>query len=123
MIINALGNSMTCREWASKTGLSVITIRSRIKRGWPPDRAVSEPANVKVTAQGSNWRPRDVRMSRDDYLRCANEFAPKPTRKVTDEMAREIRENRHGLTRKSLAAKYGLSIAGVDYVRNFAKTY
>ena len=46
-----------------------------------------------------------------------------PRRKVTDEMAREIRENRQGLTEKKLAEKYGLSISGVAYVKHHAATY
>ena len=46
-----------------------------------------------------------------------------PRRKVTDEVAREIRENRNGLTQKQLADKYGLSVGGVAYVKHHAATY
>lgn len=46
-----------------------------------------------------------------------------PRRKVTDEVAREIRENRQGLTQKQLAEKYGLSVGGVAYVKHHAATY
>ena len=46
-----------------------------------------------------------------------------PSRKVTDEQAREIRENRKGFTERQLAEKYGLSVGGIAYVKHHAAGY
>jgi hypothetical protein len=46
-----------------------------------------------------------------------------PRRKVTDDQARDIRENRQGMTQRQLAEKHGLSVAGVAYVKHHATGY
>jgi hypothetical protein len=46
-----------------------------------------------------------------------------PRRKVTDDQARDIRENRQGMTQRQLADKHGLSVAGVAYVKHHATGY
>jgi hypothetical protein len=39
--LTALGRTQTIADWARETGFSKITIRGRIKRGWPPERALT----------------------------------------------------------------------------------
>jgi hypothetical protein len=46
-----------------------------------------------------------------------------PRRKVTDDQARDIRENRQGMTQRQLADKHGLSVAGVAYAKHHATGY
>lgn len=39
--IRARGRELSIREWALTTGINEWTIRDRIRRGWPPHRAVT----------------------------------------------------------------------------------
>ena len=43
-ILNVNGDEKTVAEWAEITGIGRSTIEHRIKIGWPPARAISEPA-------------------------------------------------------------------------------
>lgn len=42
------GVSLRLTEWARKTGIAQELIRSRLERGWAPQRAVSVPATPKA---------------------------------------------------------------------------
>lgn len=42
-IIEVNGESHNISEWSAITGINKGTIQSRLRRGWPPERAVSEP--------------------------------------------------------------------------------
>ncbi len=41
--LTALGKTQIMIEWERETGLGEATIRARLRRGWTPDKAVSEP--------------------------------------------------------------------------------
>ena len=43
-IISALGRTQTLRSWAQETGLSTHAIRSRIRRGWSVEKALTTPS-------------------------------------------------------------------------------
>lgn len=43
VLITAHGKSMTAPEWERETGIRRTTIEQRIRNGWNPDRAVSDP--------------------------------------------------------------------------------
>jgi hypothetical protein len=62
-------------------------------------------------------------MNRKEYLLRHREFHPKgtdlPNAKLTDDIVREIRINRHGLTDKQQGEKYGVHRQLVYRVRNY----
>ncbi len=41
--ITALGKTKTAQEWAASLGISAATLLARLRSGWHPDDAVSEP--------------------------------------------------------------------------------
>lgn len=55
-----------------------------------------------------NCNPGWTTVTREEYLVRAHEFAHKKNRKFDNETVRAIRENRHGLTDKQQAEKYGV---------------
>lgn len=42
-ILVVRGEALTLSQWARRTGLGVSTVRERLRRGWPPERAVFTP--------------------------------------------------------------------------------
>lgn len=40
------GKTLTLSEWASYTGIREMTLRRRIRMGWPIERALTEPARL-----------------------------------------------------------------------------
>jgi hypothetical protein len=57
-LVTALGETMTLAAWAERTGINYATLKQRLKLGWSPDRAMSEPvgpSNRRTT--GSASRP------------------------------------------------------------------
>jgi hypothetical protein len=46
-LLTACGQTKTLIEWSENTGLAYNTIRLRLKRGWSPDRALTEPVKEK----------------------------------------------------------------------------
>lgn len=48
-VLEVNGEVRTLADWARKTGLLHNTIVCRIRRGWPPERAVTEPAKPGKT--------------------------------------------------------------------------
>ncbi len=48
--IEVNGKSLTYAQWARELGASRHTIRERLLNGWPPEKAVSIPAN-----HGNKW--------------------------------------------------------------------
>jgi len=40
------GQTLTIRQWSLKTGLKHDTITTRLKRGWTPERTLTEPENT-----------------------------------------------------------------------------
>lgn len=46
--ITALGETRTRREWAEASNLTVHCIKSRMRRGWDPEEAVTLPKGTKV---------------------------------------------------------------------------
>ncbi|EEE35719.1 conserved hypothetical protein [Rhodobacteraceae bacterium KLH11] len=40
------GKTHTVREWSKITGIDVATINYRLRKGWSPERALSEPISV-----------------------------------------------------------------------------
>lgn len=48
--VTAGGKSMPPRAWSRRTGVNEGTIKTRLRYGWDPERAVSEPAKVKGAA-------------------------------------------------------------------------
>lgn len=56
VLVTARGKTMNVREWAEETGLNERTIRTRIRKGWDHERAVSTPAEGNrgrlITANG-----------------------------------------------------------------------
>ena len=43
-LISAFGETLTLAQWCEKTGLSHPTIHNRLKRGWPPEKALNRPS-------------------------------------------------------------------------------
>lgn len=41
------GETLTVAEWAERTGLTETTIRSRLRKGWSVERALTEPVKQK----------------------------------------------------------------------------
>lgn len=39
----ALGESLSVQQWSERTQISVACLKSRLRRGWSPDEAVSSP--------------------------------------------------------------------------------
>jgi hypothetical protein len=39
--VTALGETLTLRQWAARTGLSVAAVRWRLRAGWDPAVAVT----------------------------------------------------------------------------------
>lgn len=48
-VIEFRGERKTLTEWAAEVGLMAATINQRLKRGWPVDRALTEPAASKFS--------------------------------------------------------------------------
>ena len=46
------GETLIVLDWAHKIGISVNTLRSRLKMGWSTDRALTEPARKKLKGRG-----------------------------------------------------------------------
>jgi len=46
--LSALDQTKTRREWADALGVSPECIKSRLRRGWTPDEAVSVPAKTQI---------------------------------------------------------------------------
>ena len=46
------GEKRTISEWAKISGLNPGTINTRLKNGWPPERALTTPANPKMARPG-----------------------------------------------------------------------
>jgi hypothetical protein len=42
-LVTAQGLTLTLAEWERRTGVNQYALRKRLVRGWPPERAVSEP--------------------------------------------------------------------------------
>jgi hypothetical protein len=40
------GESLPVSEWARRTGISRVTLEARLLRGWPVERALTEPTNT-----------------------------------------------------------------------------
>lgn len=49
------GERLCVRDWATRLGLSWASVRGRLRRGWDPVRAVTEPAH-EVGRRLSRWR-------------------------------------------------------------------
>ncbi len=49
-MINAYGEIQSCREWSKKTSIPERAILDRLKLGWAPERAVSEPLRGRKTS-------------------------------------------------------------------------
>lgn len=45
--IEARGKRQSLQDWSRESGVSPVTILARIKLGWPPERAVTEPAKAR----------------------------------------------------------------------------
>jgi hypothetical protein len=58
-LVEAFGERLCVTEWAERTGVNQDTIRSRIERGWLPERALSTPVRT-ITS------PRLVRVGEED---------------------------------------------------------
>lgn len=52
--IAAFGRTLTISEWAREIGCNPETIRARLDRGWPPEKAVSEPIDKKFHSKKRN---------------------------------------------------------------------
>jgi hypothetical protein len=63
-------------------------------------------------------------MTRSEYLSTSISTAKRgsdlPQSKLNPELVREIRTNRHGMTAKAQAAKYGVHYRTIEKVRHFA---
>lgn len=57
------GETLTISIWSDRTGLSFRTIASRLRLGWPPDKAVKTPSR-KMTGYGTDIRRITSRMAR-----------------------------------------------------------
>lgn len=42
--VEAFGKTKTTGEWAKEQGISYFTIRERIRAGWDPERALTQPS-------------------------------------------------------------------------------
>ena len=62
-------------------------------------------------------------MNRNEYLLTSISTARRgtdlPQSKLNPELVREIRTNRHGMTAKAQAAKYGVHYRTIEKVRHF----
>ena len=45
--INFDGLSLTCSEWAERTGIAYHTLKRRLQNGWSVERALTEPTHTK----------------------------------------------------------------------------
>jgi hypothetical protein len=45
--LTAHGKTLTLRQWAAETGMSLSTVRLRIYMGWPPEAVVDTPTTAK----------------------------------------------------------------------------
>lgn len=52
VVVTAAGQALSLSEWAQKTGIGLSTIKERLRNGWSPDRAVSEPVR-RLRVRGS----------------------------------------------------------------------
>jgi hypothetical protein len=52
-VVEAFGRKQIVTAWAREVGISVITLRTRLRRGWSPEMALSTPA-----VPGQKLRPR-----------------------------------------------------------------
>lgn len=43
IVVEAFGQKRTAIDWSAESGIRLDTIVARLKRGWPPERAVTEP--------------------------------------------------------------------------------
>ena len=66
----------------------------------------------------TNRRPRAFRISREEYLSRAHEFAHNQPKKLTDDKVRQIRAI-VGMTHKQIAAKFGVNHYTIWCVRNY----
>lgn len=48
-VVEFEGTSRTVYEWASVVGIKPNTLICRLRRGWPVERALTEPTHIKVT--------------------------------------------------------------------------
>ena len=54
-LIECQGQTLTLAAWAERSGVRGCTIRERLDRGWPAERAIFEPARKKAPkGQGFN---------------------------------------------------------------------
>jgi len=66
------------------------------------------------------WRPRSERISRDEYLARAYEFAHNKNAKLCSVKVQSIRENRQGLTDQQQAELYGVHKNTIYMIRRGA---
>jgi hypothetical protein len=68
------------------------------------------------------WQAGYKSIPRDEYIIRAHEFCKRgedlPGAKINEDIVREIRANRHGLTDKKQAEKYGISESLVLKIRH-----
>lgn len=58
--ITALGGTKCLADWAVHSGIPASTISDRLSRGWPADRAVSEPPSRYVRLLARDERLKDL---------------------------------------------------------------
>lgn len=79
VIVSANGESLTVAEWARRLGVGPGVISMRIRRGWPPEKAVTTPqkrtSNGPSGRSGNHRRKNNVMLTLGGETLCLAEWA------------------------------------------------
>ncbi len=96
VILTVKGVSKPLPEWAAERGLSVMTLQTRVKKGWSHEKSVLTPVNPNY-ANCSTPHSRGAKLTSADATYIRGRFGGKPTLIQMDAMAEQ-----YGVTRATI---------------------